>query len=108
MIAGVFRGKGHACAVEQDINPVIAHVMPLNVATCGLFLMRLIGSTSVHRELTARRDYVRRLILHHQQVQTPCYPKGIDEEYLNKFPDNGIPDDDEIGTTGKKLWDEES
>ena len=99
MITGAIRGKGHGCAVEQDINPVIAHAMPLNVATCGIFMMRLIGSTFVHRQVTARRDYVRRLILHHQQVKTPCYPKGIHEEYLNKFPDNGIPNDLKVITT---------
>ena len=98
-IAGNVRSTGHACAVEQDISGVVAAVMPLDVATCGVMLLRVSGSTSVHRDLIVRRDYVRRLILHHQQVGTPCYPQRINEQYLETLPENGVPADLKVTTS---------
>ena len=99
LIAGNVRSTGHACAVEQDISGVIAKLVPLHVATCGVMLLRLIGSTSGHKDLIVRRDYVRRLILFYRKAGTPRYPKGTDEQYLEGLPVNGMPADLKVSTS---------
>ena len=67
--------------------------MPLKVSTCGVLMMRVIGSTGTHQSVTVRRDIVRQLILFHQQSQTPRYPQRIDDKYLSTLPENGVPKD---------------
>ena len=87
------RSKGNACAIEQDINPMVSALMPLRVSTCGVMLMRVAGNASTHKAVTVRRDTVRKLILFHQQSNTPGYPHGVDETYLETLPENGMPAD---------------
>ena len=90
---GTVRSKGNSCAIEQDIDPIIAKSMPLRVPNSGVLLMRVAGSTSTHKACTVRRDVVRQLILFHQSSGTPRYPQEIDETYLATLPEDGVPED---------------
>ena len=93
MCAGTVRTKGNACAIEQDINPLVSSMMPLNVAKSGMMLMRVAGTKTTHVDLRVRRDMVRQMIRFHLESGTPEYPKGVDEKYLNSLPEDGVPDD---------------